>query len=813
MHGIGKNPLERDSLTEVQIRSELGQYTAPEGLFEQNIKLPFLGRVTCSVSKLVAGEWTELVIDYEVGQAGLADGAWIKATFKFYSDWALFQTVDPKAANYVSAEYQAGPLVPGQSPATVQGLKVRFDQKGHERPFQKAIIVDTLDGYLNPGDHIIIRLGDRRGGGPGTRVQTFVEENFRFRCYVDPLGTSRFAAIPGDLSIDIVPGPAKQLELRAPRFLRPGVPFKVNVRVDDAWGNACTDFGAEVLIRAWRSGTVVYDQTHPFNTQGRQKTDHWAFAVIEDLPREAGELKITASMPGFAAVAGAELLVSIDESCPSGRIFNGDLHGHAEDTVGINDTDYNLRYARDCSGLDFTAYTANDFQITEGGWRSSVALCQEMNRPGDFVAFATQEWCGSSCAGGDHLVVFLKDEEPKFPRKPDGTGNVRSFEWNENMGGQAVQPGAWPLELLWRAYIDDPDNHLIMPHVGGRRAILDWHHPELERLIEICSTWGHFEWLYHDAIQRGHKLGCYGGGDEHRGRPGGGAPGTQVFGVSGPTTGVICDALDRGSLGRALRARHTTANTAHGLFGMARCGEHLHGDAFAHVGPARLDYRFMGQSGWDEIVAFNHKGELYRRNLHEDAGYSDRKIRVRFGGARIKDRYRWCEWTGTISVLNGTINSYTGRGFEHMEERCWRGGSSEIHFRSDTYGDSDAVEIDIAGLREATIRIHGRIDGYVKVGNPLDGNPFVHCPVFDWTVSGKELIEAGGVRRDLGGADVFIAVERLSDKPMPRDIAGSIDVAAENGPHGHQPVFFRARQIDDHKVWTSAMFIDFSNLS
>jgi len=62
-------------------------------------------------------------------------------------------------------------------------------------------------------------------------------------------------------------------------------------------------------------------------------------------------------------------------------------------------------------------------------------------------------------------------------------------------------------------------------------------------------------------------------------------------------------------------------------------------------------------------------------------------------------------------------------------------------------------------------------------------------------------------------ADVFIAVERLSDKPMPRDIAGSIDVPAENGPHGHQPVFFRARQIDDHKVWTSAMFIDFSNLS
>jgi hypothetical protein len=52
---------------------------------------------------------------YEVGAVGLADGAWLKLAFKFYSDWALFQMSDPAAANYVSAEYHAGPLQPGQS--------------------------------------------------------------------------------------------------------------------------------------------------------------------------------------------------------------------------------------------------------------------------------------------------------------------------------------------------------------------------------------------------------------------------------------------------------------------------------------------------------------------------------------------------------------------------------------------------------------------------------------------------------------------------------------------------------------------------
>ena len=800
---------ERETLTERKLRDEIGPYTAPEGLLERTMRLPFLGRVDCNVDRLVAGEWTEVVLDYTVGQAGLADGAWIKATFKFYSDWALFQTSEPGLANYVSAEYQAGPLVPGQSPATVQALKVRFDQKGHERPFQKAIIVDVIDGYLNPGDHIVIRLGDRRAGGPGTRVQTFVEESFRFRCYVDPLGSSRFAAIPGDIAIDVVAGPPKRLDIRATRLVRPGTPIKATVRAEDAWGNVCTDLAAEVELVADQDGREVLRRRQPLNTAGRQRTDHWAFAAFRDLVLPAGSLRLTARLPDRPRVEPAEMHVTVDAASPMPRSLEGELHCHAEDTVGINDTDYNLRFARDCSALDFTAYTTNDFQISDSSWQRSVRLVQEMNVDGEFVAFATQEWCGSSCAGGDHLVVFLHEHEPRFPRAPDGTGNVRSFEWSEDMKGQAVVPGAWPLELLWRAYAHDPENHLIMPHVGGRRAIMDWHHPRLERLLEVASSWGHFEWLYHDAMQRGHKLGAYGGGDEHRGRPGGGAPGAQVFGVRGPTTSVLAERLGRSAVGKALRARHTTANTAPGLWGLVRCGAHAMGDELRHAGPARIDYRFLGQSGFDDIVAFGPRGEIWRRNLQAEAGYSPRRIRVRYGGARIKDRYRWCEWRGTIEVTNGTINGFLGRGFEHIEEGCWRAGHTEIGFRSDTYGDADAVEIEVGGLESCVLRIRARIDGYVKVGNPLDGNPFVHCPELDWTVTGAELLAAGEVRRDLGGTDAFIAVERMSGEAMPRDVSGSFEVAPGNGPHGFAPIYLRAREVNDDKIWTSALFITF----
>jgi hypothetical protein len=791
-------------MTDRQLRERLGDYHAPRGLYQKTKDMNFLGHVSCNVDRLTAGEWTEIVLDYEIGASGMADGAWFKATFKFYSDWALFQTSDPTAANYVSAEYQAGPCVPGQSPATVQSLKVRFDQKGHERPFQKAVIVDTVDGYLKPGDHIIVRLGDRRHGGPGTRVQTFVEQGFRFRCYCDPLGTSRFAAVTPDIAIDILPGRPDHLVAVGSRIVRGGASSFIRVRAEDAWGNTCWNSGGTVEVALGRDGKVVDTRSVALADEG------WAVSRVDGIPTDrCGEIAITARHLDCPWVPEQTFYVTVDDEFPFARDLYGDLHVHSDDTVGTNDTSYNLAYGRDVAGLDVLGYTANDFNVTKARWDRAVELIQAINRDGEFVCYPGTEWCGSSCAGGDHNVVFLRDGEPEFPF--DRNGNVcRSFEWNEDMASDSIEPGAWPLEELWATYIHDPEGHLLMPHVGGRRCLLDWHHPVLERLVEIGSAWGHFPWLYEETMRRGYKLGASANGDEHRGRCGGGVPGTAVFGTRGGVTGILAERLDRETVGRALRARHTFATTGERIAGFTRCGQFIQGDEFEHRGKARIGYRFLGDAGWDEIVAVDHTGPLWRRNLQRETGYSERRIRVSWGGARIRDRYRWAAWKGTITITNGIINQFAGRGFEHNEEACWRDSATAIGFRSDTYGDTDAVEIDVSGLAHATIHVRGTIDGYVKVGNPLDGNPFAHCPQFEMTVRGAELLAAeSAIRRELGGAGLFVAVDRISDTAMPRDVSGEIEVDAENGPAGFRPIYVVARQVDDAKVWTSAMFIHF----
>ena len=107
----------------------------------------------------------------------------------------------------------------------------------------------------------------------------------------------------------------------------------------------------------------------------------------------------------------------------------------------------------------------------------------------------------------------------------DRQGNVvRSFEWNE-AGPAELLPGARPLDESYATYAHSADSHLLIPHVRGRRCNLAWHHPKLERLLEIGSAWGHFEWLLQDAVKRGYKLGVCANSDEHRGRCGGGVSG------------------------------------------------------------------------------------------------------------------------------------------------------------------------------------------------------------------------------------------------------------------------------------------------
>ena len=761
---------------------------APQGLENYLLSLPFLGKLSASHHQLSAGALEELRLVYEIGASGLADSGRLKLTFKFYSDWGELQTTEPSARDYVSAEFVPRQSFPGESAATLRRLAVKFDPKGHERPYQKAILIDLVDGFARPGDRIEVRVGDRSHGGPGTRVQTFVEDNFKLRGYVDVTGTSRLAAVPGDLRFAIAPGPAAALRVITPRVARPGVRLPVTVRLDDAWGNPRASEGGSVTFSLSRDGYAVH--TERLDWQPGARSVRHKLTV-----QQAAEYSLDVRVVDASGEWSQSAPISVTD-LPVPRAFFADLHVHAHDTVGTNSTQQNLHFARDLAGLDVLGYTVNDFQITDEDWGSALERLRSFNTDEQFVCFPGTEWCGNSAVGGDHNVVFLS-EDVRFPLDPNGR-SLRSFEWHEHMRVATPEPACWPLSKLYAAHADAPERFLLIPHVGGRRASLDWHHPELERLCEIASSWGHFDWLYNEALERGYRLGASASGDEHRGRPGGGAPGASIFGVRGGLTGVLSETLAPKPIGKALRARRTWATTGERNVALFNSGNHQQGDEFDHTGALPVHYGLFGHTGWEYVAVRDHRGVVWERDLHRELGYSANRLRVRWGGARVRDRYRWANYELAIQVHDSVVESFVARGFEHPEERVEAVAPGHFLVQSATHGDADELELDLRSLTAARLSLWVRITGF-------DGQLYREPAEFE--VSGAALLDNARSRFDLGGEGLFLSVERVTDQSLPLTLAGELQLPLREGPGGVYPLYLFAREIGDAKVWTSPLFV------
>jgi len=725
--------------------------------------LPFLGELSCPAQTFVAGAVEELVLRYTVGRSGIADSGWLKLCFRYYSDWDL-QTTDPAGRDFVSAQ-----LITRHDGVTPHRLETRFDVKGGERPFQKSVLVHNVDGFLSPGDIVEIRLGDRRAGGPGTRVQTFVEDAFEFRLFVDVLGTSRMAHA-ATVRLAITPGPPDRLVVHGPRLVRDDqAEATLHAHLQDSWGNPCRDVAA--TLRASVGGDTV--------AAGSAPAHGWSAGTLV-IPAQSAEIEVVAQ---FGSQTWPAVVCPLDvvADLPAPRGYFADLHVHSNDTVGTQSTAWNIAFGRDIGALDILGYTANDFQITDARWADVVAACRQESQDGNFVCFPGVEWCGTPGSGGDHNVVFLGED----------TTLARSLEWHQEMSGTVPVPEAWPIPRLYAAYDKDPESYLLIPHVGGRRAILDWHHPELERLIEVHSTWGSSPWFFQEAIERGLRLGVSAASDEHRGRPGGGAPGANIFGGFGGLTGVLAPTLNSREVGLALRGRRTWATTGVRAVALLRSGSDWMGDDIVIAAPELVtQYALYGTTGWEELHIFDSAGQVWRRDLNAEAGLSETLVRVRWGGARHRDRYRWATWTGNLRVSGTDLHNVTPWAVTHPEQTFDIDGDRAA-WRTTTYGGDIGIILSLADLANARL--------YLESTVLEDGT---HTDII---ITGDELIQHGHREFGFGGLNLALHVERIADPAaLPNTVTGELTLAL---PLGHSATYLRAKQSDGHQVWTSPLFI------
>ena len=111
------------------------------------------------------------------------------------------------------------------------------------------------------------------------------------------------------------------------------------------------------------------------------------------------------------------------------------------------------------------------------------------------------------------------------------------------------------------------EDAVVIAHVGGRYADLKYAHDgRLERTVEVHSSWGTFEWILHDAFEKGYRVGVVCHSDDHKGRPGATRPGASTFGAIGGLSCYFMPELTRDALFTALRQRKHYGTTGTRIF-------------------------------------------------------------------------------------------------------------------------------------------------------------------------------------------------------------------------------------------------------
>ena len=722
-----------------------------------------LGRAWITPDRpVVAGEHGTWTITYEVGAYGYDERARLKIASRFASDWGRPQFTDPRGANYTTLRLES------RCPTAVAQLS--FEPRGQVRPWFKCLVVAVADGSLHPGDRVHVTIGDRSGGGPGSRAQTFRERGCEWRIFADPVGTELYTALDPSPAVDVVGGGLHRLVVVAPTTVRPGESFEALVKGEDLWGNPCERFDGEVHLVA--SGAPV----EHLGPAVAWRSGELAVARLPGLRLAApgAEARIAAVHGALRAESGVIRALAPEEP----KTFWGDLHGQTRATVGTGTIEEYFAFGRDVALLDVMCHQANDFQVTEEEWQELRRQTERFHQDGRCVIFLGWEWSGMTSGGGDRNVIF----------RGDAAALHRSSHAEvEDMSDAATD--CFPLTELY-ARLRGREDVMLIPHIGGRYAdIVGFHDPALERLVEIYSDWGRFEWLLEDALRQGHRVGVVANSDGHKGRPGASHPGASTFGAYGGLTCVLAETLTRDAVFEALRRRRCYATTAAQRIHVELAVNGLPMGAEGRAaGPVTISGRTVGTAPVERVDIFRGLDRIRTVTPYTAASFEgSSRYRVAWAGSRVRGRDRLTPWDGHLEISAGRLVEAEPFAMENPEKGIVGRTDSSVRWVSNTTGDDDGVDLTLAAPPEAVLRFRTpAID--------LD------IPLADLAAGATRVFPAGGV-------DLRVFARRLPARHTTRELRFEhVDPAPSQGAcHAY---WIRATQEDGAQAWTSPVYLE-----
>lgn len=735
-----------------------------------------MGAVTLTPpGPFVAGSYAELTLSYTAGKFGIDDTGMVKISWRTTSDMGKPQFDEPSSPNFTTVEASNGAK-----------LDVWFDRL-NIRPYANTILIRVGRGYLRAGDTLTVRLGDRRQGSPGLRLQTNCEERFPLRMSVDAFATYQFTELPEQPAFDLVPGPVARWKAIWPSLVVVGEPFRLAIVPEDLWGNPTTQAEQHLALISSRPirglpGALAIKQ-------GKSPI------VVDNLVAEQpGDVDLQLLSDGGEELARANPLRAV-EAAPVRRYW-GDLHGQSGETIGSGSAESYFRYARDKAFVDIVGHQGNDFQITDAFWHELNRLTAAFDVPGRFVCVPGYEWSGNTGMGGDRNVFFRHEGRP-----------IRRSS-HILIGGQSVANSECATANdLFRAL--DGEDAVIIAHVGGRYADIKCAHDgRLERAVEVHSTWGTFEWLLHDAFEKGYRVGVVCHSDDHKGRPGATWPGASTFGAIGGLTCYFMPELTRDALFEALRRRRHYGTTGTRIFIDLRGSferpvtgysddpqlgsAHEFSVTEVRMGdiirpgtvPMRLAAEVIGTAPIDRVDIL-HGTAVVRTIRPYTSADLGRRVRVLWQGAEYRGRGRETHWQGRLTLNDNRFSRHAPVNFLNPERQVRETAPGiALAWDSVTTGNLAGVDIWLDEAHRGTLSVETNIrSGAVDIGS-LGENTVV--------------FDGGGLGRRL-------SIYRLPDKEWGRRLTLDHTVTFSGGTD--LPIYLRVTQSDGHQAWSSPIYL------
>ena len=306
-----------------------------------------MGSIALSPSgPFVAGSYAELVLVYTAGTFGIDDTGMLKVSWRTTSDFSKPQFDKPHAPNFTTVEASNGAK-----------LEMWFDRL-NIRPYGNTLLIRIGRGYLRAGDTLTIRMGDRRRGSPGLRLQTNVEKNVELRTSVDAFATYEFCQLPRQPAFDLVPGAATKWKAIVPSLAVVREPFRLAIVAEDMWGNPTENAAATLNLQSTPPLQGLPDNITIAKGDGPRVIENLVAAEPSDFDLTvAADDRIVAQANPLRVLSVAPL-----------RRYWADLHGQSGETIGMGSAEDYFRYARDKAFIDMVGHQGNDFQITDAFW-------------------------------------------------------------------------------------------------------------------------------------------------------------------------------------------------------------------------------------------------------------------------------------------------------------------------------------------------------------------------------------------------------------------------------------------------------------